>query len=89
MIGASQVQVNLKVAGLLGKYLPAGAENNTAALDVSDESTVLDVMTQLGLPPEHRYLVILNGANVPTSARGETIVNDGDDLSIMPPLKGG
>ncbi len=83
------MQITLKVGGLLGKHLPANAENNTVTLDVADDASVIDVMTQLGMPLEQRYLVILNGANVPTSVRGETIVGADDNLSIMPPLKGG
>ncbi len=83
------MQINLKVGGLLGKHLPAGAQGNKATLDVGDEASVVDVIKQLGMPLEQRYLVILNGASVPTSARESTVVSAGDALSIMPPLKGG
>ncbi|MBT7646243.1 MAG: MoaD/ThiS family protein, partial [Rhodospirillaceae bacterium] len=35
------------------------------------------------------YLVTLNGKAVPTAKRMEVILQDGDNLALMPPLKGG
>jgi sulfur carrier protein ThiS len=41
------------------------------------------------MPSEGGYLVIHNGTAVPKDARGACTLADGDELAIMPPLKGG
>ena len=45
-------------------------------------------MAQLGFP-EGAYLVSLNGTAVPTAQRAATVLQEGDDLALMPALKGG
>jgi sulfur carrier protein ThiS len=83
------VRITFKTAGILQKYLPAGAKGLTAPLDVADGATPVDVMKQLGLPMADRYLVALNGTLVPTAERPSRHLTEGDELAIMPPLKGG
>ena len=82
------MRINIRTAGLLGRYLPAGSAADRAPMEIEDGATPLDVMTRLGLP-EGRYLVSVNGAAVPAARRGATVLEDGDDLALMPPLKGG
>ena len=82
------MKIRVKTAGNLGKYLPAGSSGNLAEIDVAEGATPADVMTKLGLP-EGSYLVILNGDSVPKAERGSRALAENDNLSIMPPLKGG
>ena len=79
----------MKTAGLLGSYLPAGSERNCAVIRVSPGATPLDVMRQLRMPLENSYLVSLNGTVVRVAERDRQVLNDDDQLAIMPPLKGG
>ena len=83
------MKVNLKTAGTLGKFLPPGSDRNKAQLDLPTGASPLDVMKKLGMPLGDSYLVTLNGAIVPIKQREGCVLNDGDQLSIMPPLKGG
>lgn len=83
------MRITFKTAGILAKFLPAGTKGLAAPLDVADGATPIDVMTQLGLPMADRYLVALNGAIVPTAERPNRRLAEGDELAIMPPLKGG
>ena len=82
------MKITIKTAGNLGKYLPAGASGNLAEIDVAEGATPADVMTKLGLP-EGSYLVVLNGTSVPKAERASRSLAENDNLSIMPPLKGG
>ena len=82
------MKISLKTAGNLGKYLPAGSRGSLAELEVAEDATPSDVMAQLGLP-EGNYLVVLNGENVPKAERASRRLTKGDQLSVMPPLKGG
>ncbi len=83
------MKIAVRTGGLLGKYLPEGSARNSAELEVPEGASVGDVIAQLAMPPEGGYLVIHNGAAVPKGARAACRLSAGDELAIMPPLKGG
>lgn len=82
------MKIRVRTAGLLGQYLPKGSEPNRAEIEVADGASPLDVMAQLGFP-EGAYLVSVNGSAVPIAMRPSTVLQEGDDLALMPALKGG
>ena len=83
------MRITVKTGGVLGQYLPPGSEQNRAELDVEDGTTPNDVMAKLGFPSERTYMVILNGTVVPKAERGSRVLAADDELSVLPPLKGG
>lgn len=83
------MKVSIRTGGLLGRYLPEGSARNAAELDLPEGTTAAEVIEGLGMPPEGGYLVIHNGTSVPKDARAACTLAEGDELAIMPPLKGG
>ena len=83
------MRITVRTAGLLGKHLPPGSENNRAEIEIGEGATAADVMTELGVPVDGSYLVSLNGQAVPKAARETATLHENDTLAIMPPLKGG
>ena len=83
------MRISVRTAGNLGKYLPAGSEQNRADLEVADGATPIDVLGQLGMPLDGSYLISVNGTAVNKAARPEHKLAENDDLAIMPPLRGG
>lgn len=83
------MRITVKTAGVLGQYLPAGGERNLAEIEVAEGTTPSDVMAELGFPTERSYMVILNGTVVPKAERGTRVLAADDELSVLPPLKGG
>lgn len=83
------LRIKLKTGGILGQYLPEGSARNRAELEVDPGTTPLDVMKTLGLPLDDPYLVALNGIVVVKQERATQELTDGDELVLMPPLKGG
>jgi molybdopterin converting factor small subunit len=71
-------------AGLSG-YLPAGGQNRKATIEMPDGVTVLDVKQRLGIPDDLPGILLVNGRQTAP----ETIMREGDTLSIFPPLAGG
>ncbi len=69
----------------LSQYLPPGAQNRRAALEVRDGATVREVMDQLGMPPDIPGIPVVNGMR----AEADTVLKDGQALAIFPPLAGG
>lgn len=82
------MRIKVRTAGLLGEYLPKGSQGNRAEIEVAEGATPIDVMAQLGFP-EGAYLVSLNGTALPIARRPTTVLQEGDDLALMPALKGG
>ena len=83
------MKIQVKTAGLLGAYLPPGSGRNRAVIRVASGATPLDVMRQLRMPLGDSYLVSLNGTVVRTAERETRVLEENDQLAIMPPLKGG
>lgn len=83
------MKITVKTGGLLGKHLPPGSKRNLGEVTVPENATPADVIGRLGIPPGPNYLVAINGEVVPQSERGNRTLNAGDQLSVMPPLKGG
>ncbi len=83
------MKITLRTASTLARYLPADAEGERARLDLPEGSTVADVMARLGFPLDQPYLVTLNGASLPRAERATRPLAEGDDLAILPPLRGG
>ena len=83
------MKVTVKLFALLGKYLPPGAADNQAAVEVADGATPVAVMDSLNLPREHCYLVLVNGVYVEPGKRESLALKENDVLAIWPPVAGG
>jgi molybdopterin converting factor small subunit len=77
--------VRVKLHAILRKFLPPGAEDNTAVVDVPDGATVADVVSRLGIPPKHAGMLVCGDDYLEPS----TPLRDGQEFSIFPPLAGG
>jgi molybdopterin converting factor small subunit len=79
------MKVEVRLFALLERYLPPGAEGDTASLDVPLGTTVRDVVQLLEIPGELSCLTVVNGRDAPP----EQLLIAGDVLSMFPPLAGG
>jgi molybdopterin converting factor small subunit len=79
------MKIEIALYATLSKYLPPGAQNRKAIIEVRDGATVRDVMNQLGIPAELPNILLVNGRQSADSA----VLKDGEILSIFPPLAGG
>ena len=83
------MKITFKTSGIMSEILPADASDDQMMLEVADGATITDVMAQLNLPEDEFYLIILNDVVSPKAVRSKTVLNEGDELGIFPPLKGG
>ena len=79
------MNVEIALYATLSKYLPPGAQNRKAVIEVKDGATVREVMNRLGIPPDLPNMLLVNGRQ----ATDGTALKDGETLSIFPPLAGG
>lgn len=83
------MKITFKTGGMMSEMLPPDTLDDQMVLDVRKGATIIDVMAQLDLPEDEFYLIILNDVVSPKAARSNTVLSDGDELGIFPPLKGG
>ena len=79
------MKIQVALYATLSKYLPPGAENRKAVIQVEDGTTVREVMNRLGIPADLPNILLVNGRQAPDAA----VLKDGETLSIFPPLAGG
>lgn len=79
------MKIEVALYATLSKYLPPGAQNKKAVIEVKDGATVREVMNQLGIPADLPTILLANGRQAPEG----TVLKDGETLSIFPPLAGG
>lgn len=48
-------------------------------------ATISNIIEELGLPPEQVSIIFVNGRH----AKPDTILNDGDEVAMFPPIGGG
>ncbi len=85
----SMATATLKLFSQLSDYLPPGADQNQALIEIGPSTTVDGVITALALPAGKCHLVLLNGVFIPPSERIATPIRPGDALAIWPPVGGG
>lgn len=73
------------------KYLPAGAEKGAVNLTIDEGTTLQELLTCLGIPEDRPKLVLINGLSqgTCTGVKHNVTINEGDTVSIFPPVAGG
>jgi len=83
------MKITIKLFALLGKYLPPGAVDSAAEIEVAEGATPGDVIRGLNLPQEFCHLVLVNGHYLAPSERDRRALAAGDAVAIWPPVAGG
>ena len=83
------MQVTLKLYASLGVNLPDNAAKNQAAVEVSDGTTIRQLLDEHNVPPAACHLVLLNGVFQPPAVRSGVALKPGDALAVWPPVAGG
>ncbi len=79
------MQIKLKLFATLSKYLPPHPFGSAVEIDLV-EGTSLGVLAEsLKLPPDEVKICFVNGR----ICELDTILNDGDEVGIFPPIGGG
>ncbi len=84
------MNITLKLFASLTDYLPdASKYTNIVALDVSADTTILQLVDQYHLPEKLVHLVLVNGSYIAPELRASKTLQEGDVLAIWPPIAGG
>ena len=83
MTRSRKVKVKIKFFAGLRKFSPNG--DGFAELSIEDDSTVADILKALKVPPEKPSIILINGVH----GDRDSSINDGDTISVFPPVAGG
>ena len=81
---ADAVTVTVKLFATLKKYAPNGRAGDIP-LTLPAGATVLDVVDRLDIPHDQAAMLVAGD----TYVQAETVLEDGQEISIFPPLAGG
>ncbi len=79
------MKVEVQLFATLTRFLPAGARDGAAILDLPDGSTVTDLVRTLAIPAALSHVALVNGVE----SGGERRLQGGDVVTLFPPLAGG
>ncbi len=83
------MRINIKLVAHSGAPIPGIGSDGEGSLEVPDNATVADVLGQLDVAKEKLTMALVNEAVVRPALHGEHRLEDGDLLTVFPPIEGG
>ena len=83
------MKVTVKLLGKLRSHLPAGSGFGETTLEVGAGTTTARVLQTLRLPGDETYLIMVNDERIAAAELGSRVLDEGDTVTIAPPIKGG
>lgn len=79
------MNVKVKLFSYLAKLLPPCSQNNTAEIIIEEGVTVEDLLNMLNVPNDTTNVVLVNRKYQDR----KTMLNEGDTVTVFPPITGG
>lgn len=79
------MKVEIRLFANLAKLLPPGSQRKRATITVKKGITVDDLLGKLNIPPKITNIIMVNGVH----RKRETVLHEGDVVSVFPPIAGG
>ncbi len=84
------MHVNVKLVGWMREFLGDGiAHFDDREFELNEGETLGSIINQLGFGTETQFMTMRNGDRVRDAELDATVLNDGDKIIFVPPLKGG
>lgn len=79
------MKVEVRLFANLAKLLPPGSQKKRATIAVKKGTTVHELLDRLNIPPKITNIIMINGVHQDRKAE----LNEGDVVSVFPPIAGG
>lgn len=79
------MKVEVKLYANLAKLLPSGSQKKQSIVIVRKGATIADLLEKLKIPSEVSNVIMLNGKQCDKNTK----LNEGDKISVFPPIAGG
>ena len=79
------MKVEINLYATLARYLPDKVRQSDRMMELSDGTTVGELLQQLQIPSEKAKLIFLDGVH----ADADAVLKEGNRVGIFPPVGGG
>ena len=79
------MNIEVRLYATFRDFLPPGSSNFGMMKSLDKETTIAELAKEIGLPEDVPKIVIVNGSH----AELDRVLEDGDVVSLFPPLAGG
>lgn len=84
------MRINVKLMGWMREYLSPGIEHfDEQDFELVEGMTVGALSDKFGFRIATPFMAMRNGDHVQNTVLDSTVLNDGDEVVFVPPLKGG
>jgi molybdopterin converting factor small subunit len=83
------MRIYLKLFAMLENRLPPGAQDHTMELDMPADATPRAIIERMQIPPALANLVLIDGVHLLREEIETRALQEGDIVSIFPPIAGG
>jgi len=83
------MRIKVKLFAMLQDRLPPGSVGHTTEIEIPSGATARRVIEQMRIPAPMAHLVMVNGAHLTQAEIDQRILQEGETLSIFPPIAGG
>ena len=83
------MEISVTLFGGLRHFLPAGSSFNKCKIGTDDGASLEALLQQIPIPTNKPYIVILNDEKVARENYSEITIQQGDEIVLLPPIKGG
>ncbi len=83
------MKISVTLFGGLRHFLPTDSSFNKCEVGIDEGASLEALLQRLPIPAHKPYLVILNDEKVSREAYTNTRMQAGDDVVLLPPIKGG
>ena len=89
MWGKIVVTIEFKLFAGLMVHLPPGTTGHGVSVEVTEGTTIPELIDRFKVPPEKAHLVVCNGVIIHRVQRERYQLCDGDVIAMWPPVAGG
>ena len=75
----------MRLYASLASHMPEKTDGNAWNMEISESTTVAELLQHLKVPADAVKIIFLNGVH----ARGDEILKQGDRVGVFPPVAGG
>ena len=79
------MDIEIRLFANLAQFLPPGSKNKRAKITVKDGISIAGLLDELNIPKNTTSVIMVNGVH----QKIDIELNEGDVLSVIPPVTGG
>ncbi len=83
------MKLTVHLFGALRLYLPTDSDFNSCELELLDNSTLTQLLKKLQIPGQSEFIILLNDQKISQDQFSNTVVDENDEVILLPSIKGG